>query len=150
HNLRTMAAMDGVLNLDKPPGITSAKALYRVRRVLGERKSGHAGTLDPAAEGVLIICLGKATKLVEAMMDLPKVYRATARLDVTSTSFDSDRPLIPVRVDAAPDESAVRAALAQFEGEIEQVPPAVSALKVGGRAAYELERKGKPVTLAPR
>jgi tRNA pseudouridine55 synthase len=88
-----MLEMDGVLILDKPRGITSARALYRCRGILGQRKSGHAGTLDPAAEGVLVICLGRATKLVEAMMDLPKVYRATARLDVTSTSFDSDRPL---------------------------------------------------------
>jgi tRNA pseudouridine55 synthase len=142
--------MDGVLIVDKPRGISSAKALYRVRKILGQRKSGHAGTLDPAADGVLILCLGKATKLVEAMMDLPKIYRATARLDVTSTSFDSDRPLVEVPIQAVPGETQIRAALARFEGEIEQVPPAVSALKIGGRPAYELERKGKPVVLAPR
>src|SRR5262245_31060474 len=115
--------MDGLLILDKPAGISSAQALYRVRKLLGERKSGHAGTLDPAAEGVLLICLGKATKLVESMMDLPKVYRATARLDVTSSSFDSDRPLVPVAVERQPDEPTLRAALFRFEGEIEQIPP---------------------------
>lgn len=142
--------MDGVLNLDKPAGITSAKALYRVRAVLGQRKSGHAGTLDPAAEGVLVLCLGKATRLVEAIMDLPKVYRAVARLDVTSSSLDRERPLIPVPVARPPDEPTVRAALASFEGRIQQVPPAVSAIKIGGRPAYRLERAGAEVVLAPR
>lgn len=142
--------MDGVLNLDKPAGISSAKALYRVRKILGQRKSGHAGTLDPAAEGVLILCLGKGTKLVESMMDLPKVYRAAARLDVTSSSYDSDRPLIDVPISAIPSRAAVEAALARFRGEIEQMPPAVSALKIGGTPAYKLERAGKPVELRPR
>jgi len=142
--------MDGLINLDKPVGITSAKALYRVRRLVGARKSGHAGTLDPAASGVLIICLGKATKLVEALMDQPKVYRAAARLDVTSESFDADRPLVPVQVAAVPDEAAVRAACRRFEGHVVQVPPAVSAVKVGGQPAYRHVRRGRPPTLSPR
>ena len=120
--------MDGIINLNKPVGITSAKALYRVRSLTRQRKSGHAGTLDPAASGVLVICLGKATKLVESIMDQPKVYRATARLDVTSESFDSDRPLIPVEVANVPTLETVQAACTSFEGTIEQVPPQISAI----------------------
>jgi tRNA pseudouridine55 synthase len=142
--------MDGLINLNKPTGITSAKALYRVRKITRVRKSGHAGTLDPAASGVLVLCLGKATKLVEMLMDQPKVYRATARLDVTSESFDSDRPLVAVPVAAPPDEASVRAACRRFEGVIEQVPPAISAVKVGGRPAYKRSRRGETLELRPR
>ncbi len=129
--------VDGIINLDKPVGITSAKAVYRVRSITRVRKSGHAGTLDPAAEGVLVICQGKATKLVEQIMDLPKVYRATARLDVTSGSFDSDQPLEEVPVASRPSADQVRDALGDFEGEIRQVPPRVSAIKLGGVPAYK-------------
>jgi tRNA pseudouridine55 synthase len=142
--------MDGIINLNKPIGITSAKGLYRVRKITRVRKSGHAGTLDPGAAGVLILCLGKATKLVEALMDQPKVYRASARLDVTSESFDSDRPLIEVPVATPPDGAAVRAACHRFEGTIEQVPPAISAIKVGGRPAYKRNRRGEVIELKPR
>ncbi|MFO0839837.1 MAG: tRNA pseudouridine(55) synthase TruB [Phycisphaerae bacterium] len=142
--------MDGLLNLYKPVGITSAKALYRVRRLIEQRKSGHAGTLDPAAEGVLVLCLGRATKLVERIMSLPKRYLAQARLDVTSASFDSDRPLVPVPVATPPTMAEVRAALSRFQGVIQQTPPVVSAIKVGGRPAYRLERAGKPPVLSPR
>ena len=142
--------MDGLINFNKPVGITSAKALYRVRKLTGVRKSGHAGTLDPGASGVLILCLGKATKLVELLMDQPKVYRATARLDVTSESFDSDRPLIEVPVDTVPDDTTLRQAFSQFEGEIQQVPPTISAIKVGGQPAYKRTRAGKPPKLDPR
>ena len=142
--------MDGVINLNKPTGITSAKALYRVRKITRVRKSGHAGTLDPGAAGVLLLCLGKATRLVEALMDQPKVYRATARLDVTSESFDCDRPLIDVPVAAVPDAAGVRAACGRFEGVIEQVPPAISAVKVGGRPAYKRRRAGETLELEAR
>jgi len=142
--------MDGLINLCKPAGITSAKALYRVRKLTGVHKSGHAGTLDPMADGVLVLCLGRATRLVEALMDQPKVYRATARLDVTSASFDADRPLQPILVEHPPDAARVIAACRQFEGTITQVPPVVSALKVGGRPAYRLQRAGVGVELKPR
>lgn len=142
--------MDGIINLNKPTGITSAKALYRVRKITRVRKSGHAGTLDPAADGVLVLCLGKATKLVEALMDQPKVYRATARLDVTSASFDSDRPISEVPVASPPGEDVLRAACREFEGQIMQVPPAISAIKVGGRPAYRRARAGEAVVLEAR
>ncbi len=142
--------MDGIINFNKPTGITSAGALYKVRSLTGQRKSGHAGTLDPGASGVLVLCLGKATKLVESIMDQPKVYRATARLDVTSMSFDSDRPLEEVNVTDPPTREAVLAALASFEGIIEQVPPTISAVKVGGRPAYKLARGNQSVVLKAR
>jgi tRNA pseudouridine55 synthase len=142
--------IDGVINLDKPTGITSAKALYRVRRITGVRKSGHAGTLDPTASGVLVICLGRATKLVEAIMDQPKVYRAAARFDVTSPSHDSESETTPVHVRQTPDRIDVLGACARFEGRIQQTPPAVSAVKVGGRPAYRLVRRGQTPVLRPR
>jgi len=142
--------MDGIINLNKPTGITSAKALYRVRSIVKERKSGHAGTLDPGASGVLVLCLGQATKLVELIMDQPKVYRATARLDATSESFDSDRPLTPVEVSTQPAVEDVARACASFEGEIEQVPPQISAIKVGGVASYKRVRRSQEVALAAR
>jgi len=142
--------VDGIITLHKPIGITSAKALYRVRAITGERKSGHAGTLDPAASGVLVLCLGKATKLVESIMDQAKVYRATARLDVTSESFDSDRPLTTAEVTTIPTIEAVRAVCAGFEGAIEQVPPQISAVKVGGVPAYKRRAGDGPMVLAAR
>ncbi len=142
--------MDGVINLFKPVGITSARAVDLVRRVTGQRKSGHAGSLDPLADGVLVICLGRGTRLVERLMGLPKAYRAVARLDVTSASLDAETPLEPVPASAVPDHAAVLAALARFRGTVMQVPPAVSALKIGGRPAYRLARAGRPPALKPR
>jgi len=142
--------VDGLINFYKATGITSAKALYRVRSSTRQRKSGHAGTLDPAASGVLVLCLGKATKLVERIMDQPKVYRATARLDVTSESFDSDRPLQPVAVEHPPTGEAIIAACLNFEGVTEQVPPAITAIKIGGVPAYKRRKENEVLTLAAR
>jgi tRNA pseudouridine55 synthase len=142
--------MDGLINLDKPPGISSARALDRVRRVLGQRHSGHAGTLDPAAGGVLLVCLGKATRLVERLMDQPKIYVATARLDVTSESYDAARPMVPVDVSDPPETRRVLEAAARLEGLVAQLPPAISAIKVGGQRAYRLARSGQKPRLAPR
>lgn len=142
--------MDGLINFHKPTGITSAKALYKVRAIMKQKKSGHAGTLDPGASGVLILCMGKGTKLVESIMDHPKVYRTTARLDATSESFDSDRPLAPISVAQPPDEAQVRDALTKFEGTIQQVPPTISAIKIGGRPSYKLAGTDEEVELKPR
>lgn len=142
--------MDGIINFNKPVGITSAKALYKVRAITGQRKSGHAGTLDPGASGVLVLCMGRATKLVERIMDQPKVYRAAARLDVTSESFDADRPLLPVPVARTPTGDVLRSALLSLEGAIEQIPPDISAVKVGGVPAYKRARRGQPLELKPR
>ncbi len=143
----TSEPLDGLIVLNKPTGITSAKALYRVRKLTGQRKSGHAGTLDPGASGVLVLCLGKATKLVESIMDQPKVYSAAARLDVISESHDADSPLEAVAVPdavsyarAIPSPEAIMEAFGAFEGAIEQVPPRISAVKIGGQPAYKLAR----------
>jgi tRNA pseudouridine55 synthase len=142
--------MDGLINFHKPTGITSAKALYKVRAITKQKKSGHAGTLDPAASGVLILCMGKATTLVESIMDHPKIYRTTARLDVTSESFDCDRTLVPVDVTKLPSESDLRESLASFEGTIQQVPPNISAIKIGGVPSYKLAGTDREMVLAPR
>ena len=142
--------MDGILNLYKPPAMSSARALDRVREVFGKPKSGHAGTLDPLAEGVLVICLGRATKLVEALMDQPKVYRTVVQLDVTSPSFDRETIAAPVAVASPPDQPRVADMLRSLEGPSLQVPPAASALKVRGQPAYKLSRAGRPPHLEPR
>jgi len=142
--------LDGIITLDKPIGITSAKALYKVRAISGQRKSGHAGTLDPGASGVLVLCLGKATKLVESIMDQPKVYRCTARLDVTSHSHDSDSTLVPYEVVHQPSAAEVATALMSFEGEIEQTPPVISAIKIDGVPAYKRAARGQALTIKSR
>jgi tRNA pseudouridine55 synthase len=142
--------MDGILNLYKPLGITSNQALTEVRRITGQRRSGHAGSLDPLAEGVLLICLGGATKLVEALMDQPKVYRTIAALDVTSPSFDLELETTHVPVADPPAPEHVREVLRGLEGVSEQVPPATSAVKLRGRPAYELARAGHTPVLTPR
>lgn len=144
------AHFDGLLNFHKPTGPTSAKALYRVRTLTGIRKSGHAGTLDPAASGVLLLCMGRATKLVESLMDLPKLYHASGRLDVTSKSLDSDSPWQPVQVDKLPGRDAIFQAAESMVGRIDQIPPAVSALKVGGVPAYKLAGTAREPRLAAR
>lgn len=147
---RNKRIFDGVLSLNKPPGITSARALDCVRRATNVRKSGHSGTLDPMATGVLVICMGRGTKLVEKIMDQPKVYSATARLDMISETLDADSELQPVPGATAPTESDLLAAVAGFVGEIDQTPPAYSAVKINGQPAYKLARKKKPVKLEPR
>ena len=121
-----------------------------MRKIIGVRKSGHAGTLDPAAEGVLVLCLGQGTKLTEAWMDQPKVYRATARLDLTSESFDTDGEVAEVQVQHRPTAEQIRAALAQFVGHIQQIPPSISAIKVHGQPAYRWARRGQPLALKAR
>ncbi len=142
--------MDGVIVLNKPVGLTSARALDRVRRLTGIRKSGHAGTLDPLADGVLLICQGRATKLVEAVMDQPKVYAARGRLDVTSDTLDSEAELRPVPFEQIPSRAQLDAALESFVGEIQQVPPAISAIKLGGEPAYKRARRGEQVEMRAR
>jgi tRNA pseudouridine55 synthase len=141
--------MDGVLILRKPPGPTSHDVVGLVRRLSGTRRVGHGGTLDPFAAGVLPVFLGLATRLVEYHMGDDKAYRATVCFGASSATDDRDGEL--VRGDGpAPTREAVVAALAGFRGQIEQRPPAFSALKVAGRRAYELARQGIATELAPR
>lgn len=139
----------GWLVVDKPAGLTSTTVVNRVRGILGARKAGHAGTLDPAATGVLAVALGEATKTVPYVTDAEKAYRFTVRWGVETTTDDAEGEAVaesPVR----PEAEAVRAALAGFTGDIEQVPPRYSAVKVAGERAYALARSGEEVALAAR
>ena len=140
----------GLLVIDKPVGIASTRLLYRVRRITGIRKSGHAGTLDPKADGVLILCLGRATKLVESLMELPKVYRAAARLDVTNPGYDLEMPLETVNVVSPPTREQVIEAFGRMEGDIMQAPPIFSAVKIDGQPAYKLALKDRIKKLDPK
>lgn len=135
--------LNGLLVIDKPYGWTSAKAVAFARRATGGAKVGHAGTLDPLATGVLVLCIGKATRMVESLMNSVKVYRATIDLSRTSESHDLERETRVVEVLAPPDCAAVARALQSFVGDIEQVPPAHSAVMVGGKRAYQLARRGQ-------
>ena len=141
----------GVINLDKPAGISSAFAVGKVKRMLPRgTKIGHAGTLDPFATGVLLVLVGRATKLCERLMDEPKQYEATVKLGATTPTDDPESPETPTPGAAAVTEEAVRAALAPLVGAVVQRPPAYSALKVGGQRAYALARGGETVVLEPR
>jgi tRNA pseudouridine55 synthase len=143
--------LDGLLVLDKPGGITSREALDRALRWFPRRtRVGHAGTLDPLATGVLVLCLGGATRLVEYVQAMGKTYKSLFRLGATSDSDDADGTVTPVPGAADPGPGAVAAALAGLVGTIEQVPPAYSAAKVAGRRAHALARRGEDVTLRAR
>ena len=145
-----MTAYHGILNLDKPAGWTSHDVVAWVRRVLREKRVGHAGTLDPMATGVLLVCVGQATRVVEYLTAGQKVYRAEAQLGVTTDTYDADGQVIataPVPPLTADD---LRGALAGFVGEIQQRPPAYSAIKQGGEAAYRKARRGEAVELPAR
>lgn len=142
--------MDGVVNLYKPAGVSSAKHAYRLRPIVGTRRVGHAGTLDPFAEGVLVVCLGRATRLVETIMHLPKTYRTTLRLGVTNASFDPEQPFQTVPVQTPPGLHQIQQTLSRFRGPIDQVPPAYSAIKLAGQPAYRLAARGRPTPLRAR
>ncbi len=144
--------MFGFLNVNKPPGPTSHDIVARVRHMLNRTvKVGHAGTLDPFAEGVLVLCIGQATRLAEFIQRQPKRYSARIRLGATSTTGDPEGEITETPpLTAPPNESAVREALLRFVGEIQQTPPAHSAVKVAGRRAYKLARDGQNPELPPR
>ena len=142
---------NGILVLDKPAGVSSAGVLNRLKRLLPRgTKLGHAGTLDPFATGVLLALVGRATKACERLMDQPKRYDATVRLGATTATDDPESPAVPWPGAAEPTADAVAAVLPRFVGQIMQQPPAYSALKVGGRRAYDLARGGAEVVLQPR
>lgn len=144
------ADFSGILVLDKPLGLTSMTAVAAVRRRAGGVRTGHAGTLDPLATGVLVLALGRATRSIERLMATEKRYRTEIDLTAFTTTDDREGERTEVAAAAPPDEAAVRAALARFTGTIQQRPPAFSAMKVGGRRAYAAARKGTPMELAPR
>ncbi len=142
--------MNGVLNLDKPAGITSFDVVARVRRAVGEKRVGHAGTLDPMATGVLPVCVGEATKLVPYLQDGEKGYLADALLGVTTDSEDATGTILVERDASHLLPSEVAAALATMVGTIPQIPPMHSAIRVDGKRLYELAHQGKTVERQPR
>ena len=141
--------VNGWVCLDKPLEMGSTDAVSKVRRLFNAQKAGHAGTLDPLASGILPIALGEATKTVPFMMDAEKVYRFTINWGVSTDSLDREGEIVG-RSDVRPDVEAVRAALPAFVGEIDQVPPQYSAIKVDGQRAYDLARDGVEFELATR
>lgn len=139
----------GWINLDKPAGITSAACVNAVRQATGAAKLGHAGTLDPSATGVLPIALGEATKTMPYIVDATKRYQFTVVWGERRDTDDGEGEVVETS-DVRPDEAAIRAALPRFVGDIRQVPPAYSAIKVDGERAYSLARAGEAVDLAAR
>jgi len=146
----TARRVSGVLPLDKPPGLTSFGAVREVRRLFGERRVGHAGTLDPQARGLLPLCLGRATRLVDYFHAQPKTYRCTVRLGETSDTFDTEGTVVRSGDASGIDADQVREAMTRFVGDISQVPPMHSAVRHEGRHLYELARSGQEVERRPR
>lgn len=140
----------GLCIVDKPSGWTSHDVVARTRRLLGTRRVGHAGTLDPMATGVLVLGVGRATRLLRFITGVDKTYDATIRFGVETDSLDADGEVTVVHEMEPPDPSAVLAGAAQLTGDIEQVPPMVSALHVDGWRLHELAREGIEVERAPR
>ena len=139
--------MFGLLNLNKPVGLSSAAALGRIKRLVRPAKIGHAGTIDPIASGVLVACIGPATRLVDYIQQMSKSYRATFLLGRSSDSDDIERPVVELPNPPIPTRGEVERAASAFLGRIEQRPPAFSALKIAGRPAYQLARRGCEVSL---
>lgn len=142
--------MFGLVNVNKPVGFSSRDVVNRVQRIVRPAKAGHAGTLDPIASGVLVVCVGPATRLIEYVQRMPKRYLGTFLLGRKSDSEDIESELIELPHAPVPTQGEIEAVLPQFTGVIEQIPPAFSALKVKGKRAYELARRGEHVELAPR
>ena len=145
-----LTPFDGVLLVDKPAGLTSHDVVDRVRRRFGFRKVGHCGTLDPAATGLLILVIERATKLQDRLMSDDKTYEGTMLLGVSTDSQDADGAVIAEKPVPPLTENDIEQALAKFRGDLQQVPPMVSAVKYQGTALYKLARKGKTVEREPR
>ena len=141
--------VDGLLVVDKPPGVTSHDVVARLRRIYGQRRVGHAGTLDPDATGVLLVGLGRATRLLRYLSEAGKAYRGTIVFGIATSTLDAagevvDQQPMPVTRDD------IERVLPQFVGDLLQVPPMVSAIKIGGRRLHQLAREGEVVERAPR
>lgn len=142
--------MNGILNINKPEGETSFGVVAMVKRLTGERRVGHAGTLDPMATGVLPVCLGQATRITQFLTGATKHYRAEMELGVTTDTYDASGKVIERKDASLISQEQVVSALTSFVGEIQQVPPMYSALKHHGRRLYELARQGTTVERRPR
>mgnify|MGYP006074478581 FL=1 len=141
--------ISGWLVVDKPAGLTSTAVVNKVRWAFGAKKAGHAGTLDPDATGVLAVALGEATKTVPYITDALKAYTFTVRLGQSTNTDDAEGEIIATS-DTRPEDDGIKAALGQFVGDIMQVPPKFSAVKIDGQRAYKLARDGEDVELAAR
>lgn len=141
--------VDGWICLDKPEGMTSTQALGKVRWLMNAQKAGHGGTLDPLATGILPIALGEATKTIPYCQDHLKTYSFTVRWGEERSTDDAEGA-VTATADARPDESTIRAALPRFTGEITQIPPRFSAIKIDGQRAYDLARAGEEIEMTPR
>jgi tRNA pseudouridine55 synthase len=139
----------GLLLVDKPSGLTSHDVVDEVRRALGTRKVGHAGTLDPMATGLLLMGVGRGTRLLRFLGDFPKTYEGTGMLGVETSTLDADGEVVR-RSEVEVTRSRLVAAMAELTGEIQQTPPAYSAVKVSGRRLYVAARRGERVEAAPR
>lgn len=137
--------MNGLLLVDKPAGITSHDVVDRIRKASGLRRIGHTGTLDPAATGLLVLCLGKATRLSEHLTGLDKSYEGVMRLGMVTTSHDLDAEVLETHPVPEVTEQQIQDLCNKFVGDIEQIPPMVSAVRVGGERLYKLARKGESV-----
>ena len=153
YQLTTGNCMDlhGLLNVDKPGGMTSREVVNRIQgRLPRHTRIGHAGTLDPLATGVLVICIGAATRLIEYVQRMTKTYQARIRLGARSDTNDADGKIEPLAVSEPPESRVVAKVLAAFVGDIQQTPPAYSAARISGRRAYHLARSGQEVSLPER
>ncbi len=142
--------MHGILNIAKPAGVSSRHVVTQLEHALQPLTVGHAGTLDPLATGVLLVCVGRGTKLVDYLHRFSKMYRATFLLGRKSDTEDATGIVEPLVDPKQPTREELESALPQFRGEVLQQPPVFSALKVGGKRAYKMARKGKQVELRPR
>ncbi len=147
---RTRGAPEGLLVVDKPGGMTSHDVVARVRRLAGIRRVGHAGTLDPMATGVLVLGLGRATRLLGHLAATDKEYAGTVRLGVATSTGDADGEVVGTADPSGITDEAVLAVLTELTGEIDQVPPAVSAIKIDGERAYKRARRGEDVEIPVR
>jgi tRNA pseudouridine55 synthase len=148
--MTTQSEPFGFLAVNKPRGLTSHDVVAKVRRGTGIRRVGHAGTLDPLATGMLIVCVGAATRLSEYVMHTDKLYHATLRLGVETDTYDAEGRVVAERDASHISETMLDATCAQFRGEIAQIPPMYSAIKQGGKPLYKLARAGQEVERQPR
>ena len=149
-SLKPAREMEGVLLVDKPPGMTSHDVVYRLRRKLSMQRIGHAGTLDPMATGLLVMLIGKATRISQYLISLDKGYLGEATLGVTTNSQDAEGEVMVTRPVPTLTEAQLREAMAGFLGDQYQIPPMFSAIKVGGVPLYKKAREGEEIVREPR
>jgi tRNA pseudouridine55 synthase len=142
--------MNGVLNINKPSGMTSHDVVQHARRILREKRIGHTGTLDPLATGVLVLCIGRATRIAYYLETAEKEYRAVMRLGITTDTLDSEGRILETKSYIAPDRESLVNAMRRFLGTTMQRPPAFSAVKIAGVPSYKLARQGKAEPNKPR